>query len=224
MTRFPITNVVGDLVDQHRDPDEKLYASLELNQVAFPKTGMVVSQTPLGPKFVKSGVANCYGVCENGMWVVADKAAGIIDAPAAATDSPIGIVYTTEKEYDREHYGLQRFGRKIAGDYPRVGLLGIGDTVTTNCLQYDDTVFPAVTTGNNQMTAEEALLDALTKLDTNPLYVAIKAVGQNETVSAANAVPEIVKTPPQAGIYGKIVKFYTIPNGGIGVKYQIIRI
>jgi hypothetical protein len=31
MKRFPITNVVGDLVDQHRDPDEKLYASLELN-------------------------------------------------------------------------------------------------------------------------------------------------------------------------------------------------
>ena len=27
------------------------YATLELNQVAFPKTGMVVSQTPLGEKF-----------------------------------------------------------------------------------------------------------------------------------------------------------------------------
>ena len=219
MQRFPITNVVGDLVDQHRDPDEKLYASLELNQVAFPKTGMVVSQTPLGAVFTKAAP------CENGMWVVADKAAGAINPPTAATSAPIGIVYTTEKEYDREHYGLQRFGRKIAGDYPRVGLLGVGDTVTTNCLQYDDTVFPAVTTGNNQMTAEEALLTELKKdLTANPLYVAIKAVGQNETVSAANAIPEIVKSAPQAGIYGKIVKFYTIPNGGIGVKYQIIRV
>ena len=176
MKRFPITNVVGDLVDQHRDPDEKLYASLELNQVAFPKTGMVVSQTPLGAAFTKANP------CENGMWVVADKAAGAINAPAAATDSPIGIVYTTEKEYDREHYGLQRFGRKIAGDYPRVGIFGLGDTVTTNCLQYDDTEFKAVTTGEDQKTAEEALIDALKAIDTDPLYVAIHALGQGVSI------------------------------------------
>ena len=218
MYRFPITNVEGDLVAQHRDPDEKLYASLELNQVAFPKTGMVVSQTPLGEAFTKAAP------CENGMWVVADKAAGAINPPEAATDAPIGIVYTTEKEYDMMHYGLQRFGRKIAGDYPRVGLLGVGDTVTTNCLQYDDTVFEAVTTTGSEKTSEEVLLDALKAIDTTPLYVAIKAVGNNETATANNAVPQIVKSAPQTGIYGKIVKFYTIPNGGLGVKYQIIRV
>ena len=199
MKRFPITNIEGDLVAQHRDPDEKLYASLELNQVAFPKTGMVVSQTPLGAAFTKANP------CENGMWVVADKAAGAINAPAAATDSPIGIVYTTEKEYDMMHYGLQRFGRKIAGDYPRVGILGLGDTVTTNCLQYDTTNF-----------ADDAALEtALNAIATTPLYVAIKA---------GSAVPEIVKAAPQAGIYAKIVKYYTIPNGGKGVKYQIMRV
>jgi len=206
MNRFPITNIVGDLVDQHRDPDENLYASLELNQVAFPKTGMVVSQTPLGPKFVKSGVSGCYGVCENGMWVVADKSKGIIDAPAATTDSPIGIVYTTEKEYDMMHYGLQRFGRKVAGDYPRVGILGLGDTVTTNCLQYDTTNF-----------ANDAALDTYLAGDLTaaPAYVVVKA---------GSPIPEIVKTLPQnyAGLYGKIVKYYTIPNGGKGVKYQIV--
>ena len=218
MQRFPITNVVGDLVDQHRDPDEKLYASLELNQVAFPKTGMVVSQTPLGTAFTKAAP------CENGMWVVADKGAGAINPPAAATDTPIGIVYTTEKEYDREHYGLQRFGRKIAGDYPRVGIFNLGDTVTTNCLQYDDTVFPAVTTEGEEKTSEEVLLDALKNIANVPLYVAIKAAAQNATPTTEQAVPQIVKAAPQAGIYGKIVKFYTIPNGGIGVKYQIMRV
>ena len=207
MKRFPITNVVGDLVDQHRDPDEKLYASLELNQVAFPKTGMVVSQTPLGAAFTKANP------CENGMWVVADKAAGAINAPAAATDSPIGIVYTTEKEYDREHYGLQRFGRKIAGDYPRVGIFGLGDTVTTNCLQYDDTEFAAVTTSGSEKTAEEVLIDALKAIGTTPLYV--KAV-------AGSPVPQITASKPSAGTYAKVVKFYTVPNGGLGVKYQIV--
>ena len=207
MKRFPITNVVGDLVDQHRDPDEKLYASLELNQVAFPKTGMVVSQTPLGAAFTKAAP------CENGMWVVGDKAAGAINPPAAATDAPIGIVYTTEKEYDMMHYGLQRFGRKIAGDYPRVGLFGIGDTVTTNCLQYSKSNFAN----------EEALLAALKAIDTTPLYV-VPGVGTDLEDDSAKAVPEIVKAAPQSGIYGKIVKFYTVPNGGLGVKYQIIKL
>ena len=207
LVRFPITNVEGDLVAQYRNPEETLYASLELNQVAFPKTGMVVSQTPLGAAFTKAAP------CENGMWVVADKAAGAINAPAAATDSPIGIVYTTEKEYDREHYGLQRFGRKIAGDYPRVGIFGLGDTVTTNCLQYDDSEFEAVTTSGSEKTAEEVLIDALKAIGTTPLYV--KAV-------AGSPVPQITATKPSAGTYAKVVKFYTIPNGGLGVKYQIV--
>ena len=196
--RFPITNVEGDLVAQHRNPREKLYASLELNQVAFPKTGMVVSQTPLGTAFTADDP------CENGMWVVGDKAAGAINPPAAATDAPIGIVYTTEKEYDREHYGLQRFGRKIAGDYPRVGIFGLGDTVTTNCLQYDDAEF----------TSEAKLWEALEALDaTHALYV--KAV-------AGSAVPQLTATKPTEGTYAKVTKYYTIPNGGKGVKYQIV--
>ena len=205
--RFPITNVEGDLVAQHRDPDEKLYASLELNQVAFPKTGMVVSQTPLGAAFTRTAP------CETGMWVVADKAAGAINPPAAATDAPIGIVYTTEKEYDKMHMGLQRFGRKIAGDYPRVGILGVGDTVTTNCLQYSTAVFAN----------DAALIAALEDLENTPLYV-VPGNASDAAATSAKAVPAIVKAIPGSGIYGKITKFYTIPNGGLGVKYQIIRL
>ena len=181
----------------NRFPHEQ-YASLELNQVAFPKTGMVVSQMPLGSAFTAEAP------CENGMWVVADKAAGVLKAPAAATDSPIGIVYTAEKEYDIMHYGLKTFGRKIAGDYPRVGILGLGDTVTTNCLQYDTAVF-----------ADDAALDTYLSGDlaTAPAYV---------TVEANSPVPKIVKSKPGSGFYGKIVKYYTVPNGEKGVKYQIV--
>ena len=212
MNRFPLTSA-NSYSSKYR-PGEKLYATLELNQVAFPKTGMVVSQTPLDDSFTLEAP------CENGMWVVADKAAGVIKAPAAATDKPIGIVYTTEKEYDIFHYGLQTFGRKIAGDYPRVGLLGIGDTVTTNCLQYDDSVFQAVTTSGSEKTSAEVLDAYLSALDdTNKAYVVIS------TKSGAKAgVPEIVKTLPNGytGIYGRIVKYYTVPNGEKGVKYQII--
>ena len=192
-----------------RFPLEK-YASLELNQVAFPKTGMVVSQTPLGSAFTEQAP------CENGMWVVADKAAGAINAPAATTDKPIGIVYTAEKEYDIFHYGLKTFGRKIAGDYPRVGVLGIGDTVTTNCLQYSTSVF-----------ANDAALDTYLKgdLTSAPAYVIIDVTNTTGNV-AIPGVPAIVKALPQnyAGAYGRIVKYYTVPNGEKGVKYQMIRV
>ena len=212
MNRFPLTSA-NSYSSKYR-PGEKLYATLELNQVAFLKTGMVVSQTPLDESFTLEAP------CENGMWVVADKAAGVIKAPAAATDKPIGIVYTTEKEYDVFHYGLQTFGRKIAGDYPRVGILGVGDTVTTNCLQYDDSVFQAVNTVGSEKTSAEVLDAYLSALDdSNKAYVVISAKN-----GAKAGVPEIVKTLPQnyAGIYGRIVKYYTVPNGEKGVKYQII--
>ena len=189
------------MADMKRFPLEQ-YATLELNQVAFPKTGMVVSQVPLGTAFTKDAP------CENGMWVVADKAAGAINAPAAATDKPIGIVYTAEKEYDSAHYGLKTFGRKIAGDYPRVGILSVGDTVTTNCLQYDTANF-----------ANDAALDTYLKGN-----LAAAATAAYVVVKAGSAIPEIVKALPQnyAGAYGRVVKYYTVPNGEKGVKYQII--
>ena len=191
------------MAGMNRFPCEQ-YATLELNQVAFPKTGMVVSQTPLGDAFTADAP------CENGMWVVADKAVGKINAPAAATDKPLGIVYTTEKEYDIMHYGLKTFGRKVAGDYPRVGILSVGDTVTTNCLQYDTNNF-----------ANDTALDTYLKGDLTAAATAAYVIVKN-----GSAIPEIVKALPQnyAGAYGRIVKYYTVPNGEKGVKYQIIRI
>ena len=189
MTRFPVEE----------------YASLELNQVAFPKTGMVVSQTPLGDAFTKDAP------CENGMWVVADKAAGTIKPMAAATDKPVGIVYTTEKEYDMYHYGLKTFGRKIAGDYPRVGILGVGDTVTTNCFQYDSATYGTIAALETALKAAEA--------GTTPMYV---VPGVSATAATAKAVPALTTTKPNSGIYGKVVKYYTVPNGEKAIKYQII--
>lgn len=185
------------------------YATLELNQVAFPKTGMVVSQTPLGAEFTEDAP------CENGMWVLADKSKGTIGSAAAVTDTPIGIVYTAEKEYDNAHYGLKTFGRKIAGDYPRVGILGLGDTVTTNCLQYDTTEFAAVTTTGSEKTSDEVLFDALKAWQTTPVYVALVA---------GSPVPKLTASKPASGIYGKVTKFYTVPNGEPGVKYEIVHI
>ena len=165
---------------------------------------MVVSQVPLDPSFTAEAP------CENGMWVVADKAAGTIKLPAAATDKPIGIVYTTEKEYDYMHYGLKTFGRKIAGDYPRVGILGVGDTVTTNCFQYDNSTYATITALETALAAAEA--------GTTPMYVVpgVSGTGVNK------AAPALTTSKPSSGIYGKVVKYYTVPNGEKAIKYQII--
>lgn len=179
-----------------RYPVEK-YASVELNQVAFPKTGMVVSQLPLGPEYTENAP------CENGMWVLADKSLGIIKSPAAITNVPIGIVYTTEKEYDMNHYGLKTFGRKVAGDYPRVGLLGVGDTITSNCFEFG--------TGVANAAAIDTALAAKTAIYVVP--------------TANKSVPTLTTTAPAATTtYGKVVKQYTMPNGEKGVQYQIVHV
>lgn len=192
-----------------RFPREK-YASLELNQVAFPKTGMVISQTPLSEDFTAAAP------CENGMWVSADKGNGVIKPLAAATETPVGIVYTAEKEYDDYAIGLKNFGRKVAGDYPRVGILGVGDTVTTNCLQYD--------AGQGAAFADFDALDTYLSGDlsgTNKAYVVVPS-GQNDV----KCIPQIVKSLPNGytGAYGRITKYYTVPNGEKGVKYEMLRV
>lgn len=188
-----------------RFPVEK-YASLELNQVAFPQNTLVVSQTPLGAEYTEGAP------CENGMWVLADKSKGTIGSCVAATDKPIGIVYTSEKEYDYMHYGLKTFGRKIAGDYPRVGVLSLGDTMTSNCFQYDDS--------EAGFTTAEALEATLKAFATTPVYV---------VPVAGSSVPKLTKTKPTATsniipTYGKVTKYYTMPNGEKGIKYQIVNI
>ena len=180
-----------------RYPVEK-YASVELNQVAFPKTGMVVSQLPLGTEYTEAAP------CENGMWVLADKSLGVIKSPVAANNVPIGIVYTAEKEYDMNHYGLKTFGRKIAGDYPRVGIFSVGDTITSNCFELGTGVASA-----------EALATALAAK--TPVYV---------VPTAGSSVPTLTTTAPSSNVptYAKVVKQYTMPNGEKGVQYQIVHV
>ena len=176
----------------------EMYASLELNQCKFPKIGNIISQTPLGEEFTAEAP------CANGMWVSAMTANGVVKSVEDVTE-PIGIVYTTEKEYDAYHTGLKRFGRKVAGDYPRVGIFSIGDKVTTNCLQYDE----------SEYASEEALFAALDACQTTPVYV---------VPVAGSPVPKLTATKPATGLVARVVKFYTVPNGERGVKYEIIRL
>ena len=176
----------------------EMYASLELNRCKFVAAGNIIAQTPLGEEFTKDAP------CENGMWVCAETANGVMKSIAEVTD-PIGVVFTSEKEYDDYHVGLKTFGRKIAGDMPRVGVFALGDILTTNCLQYDE----------SEYANEEALFAALEACQTTPVYV-VPVVG--------SPVPKLTATKPATGLVARVVKLYTVPNGERGVKYEIIRL
>ena len=84
----------------------------------------------------------------------------------------------------------------------RMGYLSVGDLFTTNCLCYNNTDF----------TDENALKEALGKL------------GQTTVYGGADASGRIClsKTKPTYGPVLKAVKFYTMPNGEPGVKFQVI--
>lgn len=173
----------------------KKYAALEMNRARYLAQGNVVSQTPLAAEFTEENP------CENGMWVCANKANGEIRTLAAATEM-VGIVYTTEKEWGRYEYGLNKHA-DVAGAYPRVGILDIGDTFTSNCFDMGD---------SESVGAFETAMKAL---GTTPQYL-VPQVG--------NGRPKVTANAPATGAYAQIVKYTTAPNGEKAIKYVVVRV
>lgn len=175
------------------------YGVLEMQRAEYLKTGMIVSQSPLSDEFTEEVP------CENGMWVDANKANGEIRLVSDATKM-YGIVYTTEKDYTGWRPALKHH-RQVAGDYPRVGLLNVGDTFTTNTFNYE---FTAETTAEQWQELKDAFAEG-----ENPLYV-IPTVGEG--------APTVTATEPAEGPYAQVVKLYTVPAGTPGIKYVMVRV
>lgn len=173
------------------------YSSLEINFASFLATGNIVSQIPLADTFTEAAP------CENGMVLNASRAQAALGAPTA-TSTALGIVYTAEKEYDFTQTGLKNF-KRVAGQYPRVGVMSVGDTFTTNCIQFDD----------GEFTAQTNLEEALAALGTTPLYLGVEA---------NSPVLKITKTAPASGFCADVVKFYTLPNGEKAIKFNVVRV
>ena len=173
------------------------YGVLEMQRAEYLKTGMIVSQSPLSAEFTEAAP------CENGMWVDANKANGEIRLVSGDTKM-YGIVYTTEKDYTGWRPALKHF-RQVAGEYPRVGLLNVGDTFTTNTFNYEFTT---------ETTAEQwqELKDAFAA---GPLYV-VPTLGEG--------APTVTATKPAEGPYAQVVKLYTVPAGTPGIKYVMQRV
>ena len=173
------------------------YGVLEMQRAEYLKTGMIVSQSPLSDEFTEAAP------CENGMWVDANKANGEIRLISGDTKM-YGIVYTAEKDYTGLRPALKDF-RQVAGEYPRVGILNVGDTFTTNTFSYD---FDSETVAEQWQELKEAF-------EAGPLYVK-PVVGEG--------APMVTAEKPAEGPYAQVVKLYTVPAGTPGIKYVMQRV
>lgn len=173
------------------------YGVLEMQRAEYLKTGMIVSQSPLSAEFTEAAP------CENGMWVDANKANGEIKLISADTEF-IGIVYTAEKDFTGWRPALKHF-YQVAGEYPRVGILNVGDTFTTNTFSYEFT---------SETVAEQwqELKDAF---EAGALYV-VPTIGEG--------APTVTAEKPAEGPYAQVVKLYTVPAGTPGIKYVMQRV
>ena len=173
------------------------YGVLEMQRAEYLKTGMIVSQSPLSDEFTEKAP------CENGMWVDANKANGAVKLISDETEI-FGIVYTTEKDFTGWRPALKHFCQ-VAGEYPRVGILNVGGTFTTNTFSYD---FAAETVAEQWQELKDAFA-------AGPLYV--KPV-------AGEGAPMVTAEKPAEGPYAQVVKLYTVPAGTPGIKYVMQRV
>lgn len=192
------------------------YGQLELNNVFFRREGAIEAQCALDPEaFALEGKATTKDAtegkiyCENGMLLAVDKANGIIKLPNSQESEayfPIALNYSTEHMYDERHKRLGDYYLPAGTFYPRMGYPKRGEIWTSNCLAYDDTKFAD----------DEALKTALENIKEEPLFGVPCALGAVQIVNS-----EGLGTADQRLVL-KVVKYYTMPDGTPGVKFQVM--
>lgn len=173
------------------------YGQIELNNCAFRRDGRIEAQcAPDTTDFATAKV-------ENGMLLAVDNVKRVVKF--ATDDSlPIAINYSAEHLYDERTPGLKSFALDGADDfYPRLGYLSVGDKFTSNCVSYDD----------GEYADDDAVDAALDALGTTTVYGG----------AAADGSIKISATAPSFGPKLKAVKKTTMPDGQLGIKFQVIK-
>ena len=172
------------------------YGQVELNNVAFRRDGRIEAQCELSEDFINVAA-------ENGMLLTIDRVSKKVSLPTAGMGPAdvIALKYTAEKLYYPTVRGLKDFRSHVGGMYPRMGFLSIGDKFTTNLALYKDTEFET----------EEIFVEALGAA--TALYGGISAQG-------AILVSKVV--PATAGPVLKVIERTTMPDGQLGIKFQVI--
>lgn len=180
------------------------YGQLELNNVFFRREGAIEAQCALNPEeFAEEGKATADLIyAENGMLLAVDKANGYVRLPKDEDETlPVALNYSTEHMYDERHKNLGSYYLPAGTFYPRMGYIKKGEVWTTNCLAYD----------NGEFADDEALKTALKDWKKTPVY---------GTYCSLGAI-KLTKTKPN-GFALQVAKYYTMPDGTPGVKFQVI--
>ena len=177
------------------------YGQLELNNVAFRRDGRVEAQCALDATDFASVPA------ENGMLLAVDRVNRTVKFFDSSDDTyPIALNYTAEHMYDERANALKDFKLERGTFLPRLGYLAVGDLFTTNCISYDKG------SSSGQFADDDAVKTALAAIGTTPLYGGASADG---TIALGTSAP--VKGPVL-----KVVEKTTMPDGTLGVKFQVL--
>ena len=180
------------------------YGQLELNNVFFRREGAIEAQCALDPaSFATEGKASEDRIyAENGMLLAVDKASGkvkLLDDGAY----PLALHYSTEHMYDERHKDLGSWYLPAGTFYPRMGYLQRGEIFTTNCLCYD----------TDEFADDKTLTDALA--------ASIEGFYGVPSNLGAIKITKNLGEAADARVILNVAKYYTMPNGTPGVKFQV---
>lgn len=176
------------------------YGQLELNAVAFRRSGRIEAQCKIADSITK-------GYIENGMLLAVDNVERVVKYAVEGENLPIALNYTTEHMYDERAKGLKHFRLNVGEHLPRMGYQGPGDKYTTNCLSYDPTEFPA----EEGKTSDEVLEEAIRNVKTTRLYAkACPDTGAHQITKEAE------------GAVCLVLGATTMPDGQFAVKFQAL--
>lgn len=182
------------------------YGQLELNLVAFPRTGRVVAQYKAGQSFI-GATRNEDKPLENGMLLKVDGVNRCVDmaAPTKAGDI-YALNYSTEHMYDERTYRLADFKLNPVDDfYPRLGYLDIGDKFTTNCVSYE--------------TEATSVAEAWVEVEKDFAKGLLGVPSANGYIELVAEVPETVVAGPVL----RVIEITTMPDGQKAVKLEVIK-
>lgn len=174
------------------------YGQIELNNVAFRRDGRIEAQAK--PNATDFSVDKL----ENGMLLAVDAAKREVKY-AVDSSLPVALNYSAEHMYDERATGLKDFYLNGKDDFlPRLGYLAVGDKFTTNCICYDSAV-------DSSWTSESVFISALATCASTTLYGGISAKGAILVSASA----------PTIGPKLRVIEKTTMPNGKLGVKFQV---
>ena len=151
----------------------KGYGQLELNSVAFRRSGRIEAQC---------AIAEGIDYIENGMLLAVNNVKRVVEKTAEGGVYPIALHYSTEHMYDNRANALKDFKLDRGSFLPRMGYLGAGDKYTTNCLAYDDSKYAT----------ETLLKTAIEGVASKPLYAHVCANGAHLINDVADDAVAIV--------------------------------